>query len=278
MDAPEPYYSNRPLLNIFEFEASEEGGAGAAAGLTPEAAESGAPGEAADLSAVSAPAAAPVWETPEFQDAVAAQAAEIADARIAAMRAEQAQAAQAPVQGAAPPFPDQYSENYGQEMAAWMAWRDEQLLSKIDQRISPVTESLTATEQARVAAEGDQRVQDMIADDISRNGDLGETARSLIRPLAEARYGEYAQRYGEGRRAAEAAIQSAAATIRQSVAEERTAAATAETNRINLLGGLRDTPAEGASGISGIQTVETDTRKLVQKHAARIAAMNGATT
>lgn len=265
------------MLDLYEFEASEgaSGDTGAAAGLSPEAADPGASGEAVASSAATEPAAVPVWESPEFQDAVAQQAAEIADARIAQMRAEQAQAAPAaPVQGA-PPFPDQFSENYAQEFAAYMAWRDEQLFSRIDQTIRPVTESLSATQQAAKDAEGNQRVQDMIADDISRNGDLGETARSLIRPLAEARYGDYAARYGEGRRAAEAAIQSAAATIRQSVLEERTAAATAETNRINLLGGLRDTPASGATGISGIQEIETDTRKLVQKYSGRAAALNG---
>lgn len=263
------------MLDLYEFETSE--GSAGDAGAAPSAGDLGAT-EVEPSAAVTEAAPAPtppMWELPEFQDAVAQQAAEIADARIAAMRAEQAQTAPtAPVQGAAPPFPDQYSENYAQEMAAYMAYRDDQLLSKIDQRISPVTDSLTATEQARVAAEGDQRVQDVIADDIARNGDLGETARALIRPIAEAKYGEYAARYGEGRRAAEAAIQSAAATIRQMHTEAGTAAATAEVNRINGLAGIRDQIGTGAAGVSGVREIELDPRKLVQKHSERIHALN----
>lgn len=265
------------MLDLYEFEASEGAGSGdtgAAAGLTPEAAEPGA-GEAADLSAVSAPAAAPVWETPEFREAVAEQAAEIAQAQIAAMRAEQAQAPEVAGQPYVPPALDPYSDTFGQDLASLLEHNRQQTMNEMRTLVQPVTESLTASQMAAQQAEGDQRVADIIADDIARNGDLGTTAQSLIRPLASIRYDELIGRgHPHGPRTGELAVQSAATTVRQSVAEERTAAATAETNRISTLGGVLGQPAAGAAGVSGIQEIELDPRRLVEKHSQRMHALN----
>lgn len=257
------------MLDLFEFETAEVASESGAA-ASPEHGESVPPADAT-------PAApeAPVWESPEFQEAVAQQAAEIADARFAQWQQSQRGTPEATPPApttAAPPFPDQYSENYGQEMAAYLAWRDEQLVSRIEQKIQPVTESLTMAQQAAEQEQNEAWLQDVMSDAIMRGGDMNESAKALVRPLAESLMFDITQRYGPGRRSVEMAIEKAVSVVRNTLAEASKTAATQEINRIGTLGALKGDLPSGVTGVSGLEPATLGARELAQKYGARARA------
>lgn len=131
-----------------------------------------------------------------------------------------------------------------------------QLDAYFEQKTAPYQEYL----QAQQYREGDARAQDILADDIAKNGEFlyndpnspeGDS-KSVARLLANNFVGEFNQQFpNDPAKAAEAAIQKAAAVVR---AIEKGAGSSYHDQQINQLaglGGARREPAAG--GINGQQ-------------------------
>lgn len=281
--------------HVFDFETAVDGGsAGAPAGAdpSPTAPVAEPPGGAQGGEPVSSSAGAtelsPAWspDDPTFLQAVDDRALGLIEQRFApiAQLLEQqlgnggAGAAAAAGPGLAPLDP--FSEDFG----AAFDQRLEQLGSRLEGLIGQVAQPLHEQREQATVAEGNQRLQDMIADDVSRNGDFprapGETeskAQSLVQPLAEAMFPQIAARYGNGPRAAEAAIQQASQTIRGIIAEAKAAGVAEHTNQLGTLAGARGEPGPGAAGAQGLAD-SNDPAEITRRYAASGRALGVAGT
>lgn len=254
------------MLDLFEFETvadTSAATAGDTAGDGPSqtgpAATTGMEGAAdageTDASAV-ATVAAPAWspDDPFFLETVDSLLAQRVAPLVDLIR--QGAATPAPGVQTQPPMPpDPFSDNYASEMVAYQAARDEQMFARFEQMLGTVAAPLNAQMEAQTVAEGEQRLQDMLADDIARNGDFphapGEQtskAQQLVRPLADMIFPEIASRFGAGPRAAEIAMGRATSLVREIVAEARASALEENTNRMSTLAGARTEPGAGAAG------------------------------
>lgn len=293
---------------LVEFETAVDGGgnAGAPAGAAPSGTADPAapPAGAAGGEPVSPPSAgatepaAPAWspEDPIFAQAVDDRALALIDERFGpiAQLLEQTlgggdPAAAAGAQPGASGMPqvqlDPFDESFGGNLAQLLQAQNQQMLAQVQQLIGQVAQPLQAQMEQQTTAEGNQRLQDMIADDVARNGDFprapGETeskAQSLVQPLAEALFPAIAARYGSGHRAAEVAIQQASSTLRAIVAEAGAAAVAAHQNQLGTLAGARTEPGGGAGGAQGVADTQ-DPREITQRYARQGQAItaNGAT-
>jgi hypothetical protein len=157
--------------------------------------------------------------------------------------------------------------------------RDEKMLGEIRGLVSSLAAPLMAAEQEKAMTEGEQRLLDVIADDIGRNGDLiptfGETeeekaaaaaadgqARKLVRQIAGQVYDQLAGRFGGheavvrqglGPRLSTAAMEQAMTDVRSIVTTARNAGAAIERNRLATLGDGSD--IEPGATTNGVQTV-----------------------
>lgn len=258
------------MLDLYEFEvaeaATDSGGGGGEAGAVPSsdaANPQGAEGEAGSPPPAAATDTAPAWSPtdPAFRDAVAAEADAVVAARIQELQQQmqQQQTQQYGQQQGPQPLPE-FDPFDPASVQAYNEARDQQLLSQVEQLFARVAQPLQAQQEAQALAEGDQRAKDMIASDISTNGEFAtdpETGaspgRDLVEPLANLFVNDFAQRYGLGPRAAEAAVQKAGATIRALEKAAGVAAVNAHVNRNAQLAGASGEPGTGAG--SGVQAM-----------------------
>lgn len=244
-----------------------------------------------DGAAVASPVveAAPAFaygDDPRFLEAVDSRAYELAnglvDQRLGPLEQMLREAFQAEQGGApAPGELNPWEEGFGPSLDQ----RFDTLKQEMQKMVAGIAAPLAARQEAETVAEGNQRIQDMVADDISRNGDFPtdpETGRSAakeaIRPLADMLFPAFAQRLGGrpdpqtgsyvfphasgGPRAAEQAVFQATALVRQIVAEATQHASTTELNRLGTLAG-----ANGDLGVNGAgvqTTVETRAKSLTE--------------
>lgn len=229
-----------------------------------------------------APVATPVWDDPAVLDLVDTRAAELFRAQMAPIipLLEQVLGGQggpgATVDaGALNPWDDNFAgslEGRFKALEETITGRLDQITAAGDQRI-----------QAETVAEGEQRLKDILADDIARNGDFPtdpttgtSTAQQLVRPLADMFFPEFADRFGAGPRAAEFAMQKAAGVVRQLVAEARTEAVTTETNRLTTLAGTHGEPGVNGAGVTTVTDGKPLTaRELALKYGGRATTLRG---
>lgn len=204
-------------------------------------------------------------ESPEFLEAVERESARMVDLRIEQIMQEAQQAQQQP-QTQEPETADWDSwdpleEGSGAKLGQLMQQTLAQFAGQIQQSIQPVTQSFEQQAEQAVLAEGAQRMDDIIADDYAKNGeivplDLGDgqkiDPKDLIRQIAPAFLPDGVQKYGDTpvgvQRAAEAALYRAAHTIRSLVsAAEKQGRTKAE----NELGALAGAPRDLSGGGSG---------------------------
>lgn len=172
----------------------------------------------------------------------------------------------------ASPTLDPFADDYSQQLAALIQ-------QTVAQAVQPLSATFQQQQQAAAQAESEQRVQDVIADDVARNGEFvtGDTdeqkaadrqARQLVRTLAEQSFPEYAARYGAGDRAAAFAIEKAAAQVRSLLAA---AGQTAVARHQNHLGTLAGAPGE-VPGVGGAAATEQPVVKIGSRVVDRYAA------
>lgn len=263
-----------------------DAGAALAAGDEARAAADALGSDGTGDGAVVAPPPFSYGTDPQFLEAVDSRAYELAnglvDQRLAPLEQLLRDAFQADQGGGSvdPAQLNPWGEGFGESLDA----RFQALEQRFAQMLNGVAAPLAARQEAETVAEGNQRIQDMIADDIGRNGDFPtnpETGRSAakdaIRPLADILFPQIAQRYGNTPHAAEAAVFKATAMVRAIVDEARQHGATTETNRLATLAG-----ANGDLGVNGAgvqTTVETRAksmteglRSVTERHAAVMRA------
>jgi hypothetical protein len=156
------------------------------------------------------------------------------------------------------------------------ALRDAQFQAALDQRFQPIASTLEATQEQQIMERGEQRAQDMIQDNISRNGEFsaGQESVTLTRQLAETLMPAAVERYGEHPRAAEAAIEQAANIVRQIEKAAGEAAVAKHTNRTATLAGAPSEPPQSgvAAATPGQQSRLLSNDDIVNRWASAVAS------
>lgn len=254
-----------------------------------EAPEPAVEGEQAEPEVVGAPA--PQVDVAELQgelEYLRNQNAEIVNyLRSQGVAPAQAQAAANQETGFDPAsLVDEYGNLDPGAFAQFLAQRDERLLGAIDQRFQSISAPLAAREEAETIAEGEQRLTDILADDISRNGEFvagvteeakaaDKQARELVRTLANQAFPEVAQRYGMTPRAAEVAMTNAATQVRGLLkAAGLSAVAVTANHNATLAGASR----EAGSGAAGLATTPDGIQRpgaIASRYAASASRIRG---
>lgn len=220
----------------------------------------------------------PNWEDPALIDLVDSRAAQIAQTQLAQLL-EQYAAAEPQAQPQIGQLVDEFGQLDPTALVQLLTAQQQQMLQQVDQRFQQIQAPLAARAAQEANAEGNQRLQDILADDIARNGefssdkDADTKARQLVRTLAEQTFPEVAQRYGVTPRAAELAMSKAAAQVREVLAADRQSALSTEQNRIAALAGVRQEPGTAAVGVEGLSDRPLSARELSAKYAARATAL-----
>jgi hypothetical protein len=182
--------------------------------------------------------------------------------------AQQAQQAQA--QGI--DVTDDYGNLDPAKFAAYQQARDQALLGQIGQMLQPLQQTFAQQQEAAFVAEGEQRLQDILADDVSRNGEFASDpqadaqARELVSTLAAQNSPDLAQRFGNGSRAAGIAMVQAAEQVRGLLRSVGGSAVTQTQNQLATLANQHGEPGAGGAG------VEAPVIRLGETSASRFAA------
>jgi hypothetical protein len=136
---------------------------------------------------------------------------------------------------------------------------------QVGQALTPYQEHLQSQQQA----EHQELLHDVIADDITRNGDImmGQKAYPLIIGRAREMFPEYAQRYGQTNKAAEEAMQQAVSEWRAWEQELAQKAIDQHMNQLTNLSGAGREPQAGNVGAQGVVTTPGgDEMSVVRKY------------
>jgi hypothetical protein len=259
-----------------------EGGVAVVEPPEPVAVEPVAP----EPAAVEPPApAAPNWNDPALLDLVDTRAGEIAQQQLVQLLEQYANEPAPQGQPQGQPQIGQLVDEYGQldpnALVQLLAQQQAQTFAALDQRIQQLQAPLTARFEQETVAEGNQRLSDILADDVARNGEFSSdaeadnAARQLVRTLAEQAFPQVAQRFGNTPRAAEMAMAQAAAQVRQVLTADRASALTTEQNRIAALAGVRVEPGTAAVGVEGLSDTPLSAREIAMKYSAKATVLAG---
>lgn len=145
-------------------------------------------------------------------------------------------------------------------------------LAQLDQRIQTLTQPFTESQRQANIAEGEKQMRDVIADLSSREGELRVTKVATDRIIEDVRnryYPEISQRFGEGQRSAEMALERAyraEADYQKQIAD---AAIEQHVNRNTSLVAKQGEPGLGGGSAAQTSPVTPLTqRELVLKYAA----------
>ena len=150
---------------------------------------------------------------------------------------------------------DEYGNFNPNAFAQYQAQRDQQLLGQIGQMFQPIQQTFASQQEASVIAEGEQRLSDILADDVSRNGEFASDpsadaqARELVNTLASQKFPDIAARWGNGPQAAERAMTEAAAEVRGLLRSVGGAAVSQNQNQLATLAGQHGEPGAGGAGV-----------------------------
>lgn len=167
---------------------------------------------------------------------------------------------------------DEYGNFNPQAFAQWQMQREQALTQQISQMIQPLHQTFQQQQEAAVISEGEQRLQDILADDVSRNGEFASDpeadaqARDLVTTLASQIFPDLAQRYGATPQAAEIAMTRAAEQVRGLLRSASGAAVSQTQNQLATLANAKGEPGVGGAG------VEAPVIRMGETSAARFAA------
>ncbi|MBA2370734.1 MAG: hypothetical protein H0V71_03700 [Chloroflexi bacterium] len=221
-----------PFRTLFHFEFPEAGG-----GDIPLDGREPAP-------APEAPAE-PAWTGPSQEEWTQYQS-EQAGMREYLSQQQAAQQQYQQPQGQQSPQIDPFSDDFSQQLEAFMG-------QALQQHLAPYQQ----WQEQQQLGEAEERALDILEDNISREGDYldNEKALTAARALANVYYSEEASRMGAGPEAAEAALQRAATTVREYEKAVSDAAIARHTNQLRTLSGAPNEP--GSSYSQGAQELVT---------------------
>ncbi len=257
-------------------EAGSDGGEAGAA-PSPEPVSSTAPGgEGEAAPSAAATAAAPTWtpDDPAFRDAVAQEAEALIQGRFGGLMQLEQQLAQLggqPEPSQTPGLPE-FDPLDPDSVTAWQDAREQRLLAQIDQRLQMLGQPLMEQQAQQAQQEGEQRLQDIIGDDVARNGefasdpDADRQARDLVRVLAEQQFPTLAERYGQTPRAAEMAISQAAQQVRGLLRTVGQAEVTRHQHHTATLAGAVAEPGAGGAAVSTVPGRPLTAQQIAAKY------------
>ena len=184
---------------------------------------------------------------------------------------------QQPQQGqqAAPDYSqlvDEYGNFNAQAFAELQRTNNEALLGQIAGMFTPIQQTFAQQQESSVIAEGEARLNDILADDVSRNGEFASDpeadaqARELVSTLASQMFPDIADRYGSNPKAAEIAMTRAATQVRGLLRSVGGAAVTQNQNTLATLAGAHGEPGAHGAG------VEAPVIRMGDTSAARFAS------
>lgn len=235
------------MLSLYEFETVEAPVIDVPAGGDPSS-DAAAPSDESGATVESVTPAdarvdAPAWtpDDPAFREAVQQETQALIEAQLARLAPQTVEQPETP----AIPNLDPFDENFAANLAAL-------LQQTVQGAVSPLLATAQQQQQAATEAHWNEIVQDVIADETTRNGDLSQQEIDALNLIGVTIMPEMQAKYGQTARAVEATVQKAAAQIRAIKADAATAAIEAYKNELGTLGGARgELPATGGGG--GIQ-------------------------
>lgn len=228
-----------------------------------------APEPVAPVAVEATPAPAAIdYDDPRLQDLIQNQASQIAQQTLEQM-VQRSQMQQPQAQQGFDPSQllDEYGNVNPAALATLMQQQQQTTLQAVQDMFTPLASQMQAQQEAETIASGEARLEDILADDIARNGDFvraaGNTpelvaqaqeadkaARALVRTTADQMFPEIAQRYGATPRAAEIAMGRAADQVRSLLRVAGQSAQAAQANQLATLAGQHGEP--GSAGTSAV--------------------------
>lgn len=150
---------------------------------------------------------------------------------------------------------DEYGNLDPQKFAAFQNQRDAAIVSRMEAMFQPIQQQFQSAQEAQVIAEGEQRLQDIIADDVAKNGEFvadpekNAEALELVNTLASAMFPDVAARYGNTPQAAEMTMLRAAAQVRGLLRSAGGAAVSQTQDHLSTLASARGEPGAGGAGV-----------------------------
>lgn len=150
---------------------------------------------------------------------------------------------------------DEYGNLDPQKFAAFQAQRDSAIVSQMQQMFQPLQQSFSQQQEAAQVAEGQERLKDIVADDIARNGEFAtdakanEQAQELVMTLASNAYPDFEARYGATPHAAELAMRQAMQTVRGFIGSVGGSAVAQTQDNLATLAGAHGEPGAGGAGV-----------------------------
>lgn len=169
---------------------------------------------------------------------------------------------------------DEFGQLNVERFAQLQTARDQALLQQIGQMFNPIQESFQSQQEATILSEGEQRLADILADDVARNGEFASDpeadarAREFVAERASQLFPEIAERYGANPRSAEIAMTRAASEVRGLI---QTVGGAAVQQNQNQLATLANANSEVGGTTAG---VEAPVIRLGETSASRFAASN----
>jgi hypothetical protein len=174
----------------------------------------------------------------------------------------------APVEPQASPELDPFDP---ESVKAYQDWRDEQILGRIEQMVSPLAERAHAqAEQERTEIlkdavhDTEQRLGEFLGDDQAR-----QQAQAQMTARARELFPEAAARYGNTDRAANYALEKAHAETKAYQDAVASAAVERYKNQLTQIGGAPAEPGAGASGLVATPKVSGDELDFARHYARR---------
>lgn len=244
MSETERYFSNRPLLELHEFEVVEAPvveAVPAGESLSPEAAAPEAPSETEPPAVETAPTPAWTPDDPAFREAVERETHALVQAEIARLVPQTAETPAAPELPELDPFDPAFAANLAQLIR-----------QNMEGVVAPLLSTAQQQQDAANQAHWNTVVEDVIADETSRNGDLSTDEIAALNLIAVTIMPQMHEKYGQTPRAVEATVQKAAAQVRAITAAAEARAVERYKNELGTLGGAR-TELPGGGGGGGMQ-------------------------
>lgn len=166
---------------------------------------------------------------------------------------------------------DEYGNLDPQKFAAYQQQMEQRIVGRMEQMFQPLQQTFEQQREASVIEEGNQRLNDILADDIAKHGEFASDpkadaqARELVNTLASQMFPDIADRYGSNPRAAEIAMTRAAEQVRTLLRSVGGSAVSQTQNRLATLAEQRGEPGAGSG-------VEAPVIRIGDTSAARFAA------
>lgn len=150
---------------------------------------------------------------------------------------------------------DEYGNLDPQKFAVFQAQRDQAIVAQMQQMFQPLQQNFESQREAQVIAEGEQRLNDIMADDIARNGafaaDEGANAQAqeIVNTLASQMFPDISAQYGPNPRSAEIAMTRAAEQVRGLLRSVGGSAVAQTQDHLSTLAGAHGEPGAGGTGI-----------------------------